>query len=109
MGNFPRNIRLYIVRHERRIVAGVVIFECRRVAHVQYIASGEEGRQYGALDLLFRHLIGERYKQFDWLDLGTSNEDDGHVLNEGLIHQKEGFGGRAVCYDTYEINIASPI
>ncbi|MBO7119793.1 MAG: GNAT family N-acetyltransferase [Bacteroidaceae bacterium] len=107
MSQFPKNIRLYIVRHEKRIVAGVVIFECRKVAHVQYIASGEEGRTFGALDLLFRHLINERYKQFDWLDLGTSNEDDGRYLNEGLIHQKEGFGGRAVCYDTYEINIAS--
>jgi len=107
MGNFPRNIRLYIVRHEKRIVAGVVIFECRKVAHTQYIASGEEGRTYGALDLLFRHLINERYKQFDYLDLGTSNEDDGRYLNEGLIHQKEGFGGRAVCYDTYEIKTLS--
>jgi len=104
MGNFPRNIRLYIVRHEKRIVAGVVIFECRKVAHVQYIASGEEGRAYGALDLLFRHLINERYKQFDYLDLGTSNENGGRYLNEGLIFQKEGFGGRAVCYDTYEIS-----
>ncbi|MCR5850997.1 MAG: GNAT family N-acetyltransferase [Bacteroidaceae bacterium] len=104
MGNFPRNIRLYLVRHEKRIVAGVIIFECRKVAHVQYIASGEEGRTYGALDLLFRHLINERYKQFDYLDLGTSNENGGRFLNEGLIFQKEGFGGRAVCYDTYEIS-----
>ncbi len=103
MKNFPRNIRLYIVRLEKRIMAGVVIFECRKVAHVQYIASGEEGRQYGALDLLFRHLINERYKTFDYFDLGTSNEDGGRYLNEGLIFQKEGFGGRAVCYDTYEI------
>jgi len=105
MKNFPRNIRLYIVRLEKRIMAGVVIFECRKVAHVQYIASGEEGRQYGALDLLFRHLINERYKTFDYFDLGTSNEDGGRYLNEGLIFQKEGFGGRAVCYDTYEISI----
>lgn len=103
MERFPRNIRLYIVRQERRIVAGVIIFECRKVAHTQYIASGEEGRTYGALDLLLRHLINERYKQFDYLDLGTSNENNGRHLNEGLIHQKEGFGGRAVCYDTYEI------
>lgn len=107
MGYFPRNIRLYIVRHEKRIVAGVVIFECRKVAHVQYIASNEEGRTFGALDLLFRHLINERYKQFDYLDLGTSNEDGGRYLNEGLIFQKEGFGGRAVCYDTYECSLIS--
>ena len=107
MSQFPKNIRPYIVRHEKRIVAGVVVFECRKVAHVQYIASGEEGRTYGALDLLFRHLINERYKQFDYVDFGTSNEDGGRYLNEGLIHQKEGFGGRAVCYDTYEVNISS--
>lgn len=107
MSQFPKNIRPYIVRHEKRIVAGVAVFECRKVAHVQYIASGEEGRTYGALDLLFRHLINERYKQFDYVDFGTSNEDGGRYLNEGLIHQKEGFGGRAVCYDTYEVNISS--
>ena len=70
---------------------------------MQYIASGEEGRTYGALDLLFRHLVSERYKQFEYVDFGTSNEDGGRYLNEGLIFQKEGFGGRAVCYDTYEI------
>ena len=105
MSQFPKNIRLYIVRHEKSIVAGSVIFEWRKVAHVQYIASGEEGRTYGALDLLFKHLINERYKLFDYLDLGTSNEDGGRYLNEGLIHQKEGFGGRAVCYDTYEVSL----
>ncbi len=104
MSQFPKNIKLYIVRHEKRIVAGIVIFECRKVAHVQYMASGDEGRAYGALDLLLRHLINERYKQFDYVDFGTSNEEGGRVLNEGLIFQKEGFGGRAVCYDTYEIS-----
>ena len=106
MSRFPKNIKLYIVRHEKSIVAGIIVFECRRVAHVQYMASGDEGRAYGALDLLLRHLINERYKQFDYVDFGTSNEDGGRVLNEGLIFQKEGFGGRAVCYDTYEVNIS---
>lgn len=109
MSQFPKNIRLYIVRRDKEIVAGIVVFECRTVAHVQYIASGEEGRTYGALDLLFRHLINERYKQFEYVDFGTSNEDEGRYLNEGLIHQKEGFGGRAVCYDTYEIDITKAL
>ena len=108
MARFPKNIRLYTVRNGRSIVAGVVVFECRRVAHVQYIASGEEGRAYGALDLLFRHLMDEQYRQYGFLDLGTSNEQGGRVLNEGLIFQKEGFGGRAVCYDTYEVSMVPP-
>ena len=109
MMQFPKNIRLYVVRHERRIAAGCVAFEWRRVAHMQYIASGEEGRTYGALDLLFRHLVNERYKQLEYVDFGTSNGDGGRYLNEGLIFQKEGFGGRAVCYDTYEISLSLPL
>ena len=106
---FPRNIKLYVVRRGDRIVAGTVIFESRQVAHVQYIASGDEGREFGALDLLFKHLINERYKQMEYLDMGTSNENDGRFLNEGLIFQKEGFGGRAVCYDTYEVDLRNSI
>ena len=104
---FPKNIKLYVVRCEEHIVAGCVIFETRQVAHVQYIAAGKEGREYGALDLLFRHLINERYKQMEYVDMGTSNENDGKFLNEGLIFQKEGFGGRAVCYDTYEVDLCN--
>lgn len=106
---FPKNIKLYVVRREDRIVAGTVIFESRQVAHVQYIASGDEGREYGAVDLLFKHLINERYKQMEYLDMGTSNENDGKFLNEGLIFQKEGFGGRAVCYDTYEVDLRNSL
>ncbi len=105
MGRFPKEIRLFLVRSDERIVAGTVVFETRQVAHVQYIASGEEGRAFGALDMLFRHLINERYKQMEYIDFGTSNEQGGQVLNEGLIFQKEGFGGRAVCYDTYEVRL----
>ena len=43
--------------------------------------------------------------ELEWLDLGTSNEMQGRYLNEGLIHQKEGFGARGVCYDCYEMNL----
>lgn len=105
MARFPANIRLYDVRRGERMVAGCVIFETARVAHVQYIAADDEGRACGALDLLFKHLISERYKGMAYLDLGTSVRDHGRTLNEGLIFQKEGFGGRAVCYDTYEVNL----
>lgn len=103
MQRFPKEIKLYLVRRDRQIVAGTVVFETPHVAHVQYIASGEEGRAYGALDLLFRHLISERYKQVEYVDFGISTEHAGAFLNEGLIFQKEGFGGRAVCYDVYDV------
>ena len=38
-----------------------------------------------------------------YLDFGISSEDDGKMLNFGLISQKEGFGGRTVIYQTWEL------
>ncbi len=106
MHRFPKQIKLFVVRNtDRQIVSGIVVFETDLVAHVQYIASAAEGRKYGALDLLLRHLCNEKYKEKDYVDFGTSTENGGHVLNEGLIFQKEGFGGRAVCYDAYRVEL----
>ncbi len=105
MSRFPQQIKLFLVRRERQVVAGCLVFVTRQVAHIQYIASGEQGRELGALDLLFRHLINERYKQMSYLDFGISTEQGGLWLNDGLIFQKEGFGARAVCYDTYELEL----
>nr|MCR5179840.1 GNAT family N-acetyltransferase [Bacteroidaceae bacterium] len=105
MTRFPQQIKLYLVRKEQEVVAGCVTFLTQRVAHIQYIAASEEGRETGALDLLFRHLINERFKQMAYVDFGISTEHEGQYLNEGLIFQKEGFGARTVCYDTYELEI----
>ncbi len=102
---FPREIKVFLVKHEQRITAGCVLFITSQVVHVQYIASGEEGREYGALDLLFRHLITERFHQMEFFDFGISTEQGGKVLNTGLIFQKEGFGGRGVCYDSYMVDL----
>lgn len=105
MSRFPQQIKLFLVRSEAEIVAGCIVFRTKQVAHIQYIASSEEGRKNGALDLLFRHLINERFKQIPYIDFGISTEHGGQLLNEGLIFQKEGFGARAVCYDTYELEL----
>lgn len=102
---FQNHIRLYTVStQEGALVGGALIYETDRVAHVQYIASNHEGRQKGALDFLFDYLIHVRYRDLPYFDLGTSVEDEGRTLNEGLIFQKEGFGGRTIVYDTYEID-----
>lgn len=106
MRRFPKNIRIFLVRDTNaKVVAGIVVFETDTVAHVQYIASAAEGRKFGALDLLLRHLCSEKYKDKEYIDFGISTEKGGHYLNEGLIFQKEGFGGRAVCYDSYRVEL----
>ena len=79
-----------------------MIFDTGQVIHTQYIASTDEGKAEGALDLLFDKLINNNvYPSALYFDFGKSTENGGHYLNNNLIFQKEGFGGRGVCYDTY--------
>jgi len=104
--HFPQNIQLAIVRKLDKVFAGCVQYKTNNVNHIQYIATSEEGREKGALDFLFYHLIQNSQKEgFKYVDFGISTEQDGHYLNEGLLFQKEGFGGRGICYDKYEINL----
>lgn len=99
---FPSNIRLYAAYLDNEMVAGTVVYVMPRVVHVQYISASAKGKAVGALDLLFRYLIDEVFVDKPYFDFGKSTEDCGRRLNEPLIFQKEGFGGRGVCYDTYE-------
>lgn len=101
--SLPDNIKLYVARDESgKMLGGTVLYISPKVVHTQYISASEEGKQQHALDALFQYLIQTRYKDFDYFDFGTSNEEGGKVLNTSLIYQKEGFGGRGVAYDTYE-------
>ena len=102
---FPANIRVFIARSAERVQSGVVIYETPTVAHVQYISASEEGKASGSLDLIFSTLINDVFKDKKYFDFGTSTEDGGYRLNEQLIYQKEGFGARGICYDTYKLII----
>jgi hypothetical protein len=101
----PGNIKLFACFSNANILAGVVIYESERVAHVQYIASNKQGKELGALDLIFHSLLSEVYRQKSFFDFGTSDEHNGRYLNKGLIDQKEGFGARAVVHDHYTIDL----
>lgn len=102
---FPQNIHLYAAQKDGRIIAGTIIYEYEDVVHTQYMAANEEAREIGALDLAISCVI-ERYKESKkWLDFGISTEHDGVYLNEGLISQKEGFGGRTGTYEIWELEI----
>ena len=99
---FPDNIRLFVARMKQTVVGGTVIYEMGETIHTQYISASPEGKENGALDLLFHHIINNRYKHCRYFDFGKSTEQGGKYLNSSLIFQKQGFGGRGVCYDTYE-------
>ena len=102
---FPDNIKLYAAYKLESMIAGVIIFETSTVAHAQYIASSDEGKEFGALDLIFDKLINEVYSDKKYFDFGISTENNGMHLNEGLINQKQEFGGRGIAYEFYDLPI----
>ena len=101
-GRFPEQIKLYMVFDGETPLGGTVLFLTPQVLHIQYISATQEGKASGAIDLLFDHLIHQVYSDYRYIDFGKSTSNDSADLNENLIFQKEGFGARAVCYDTYE-------
>ena len=98
---FADNIKLYVAKYMGKIVGGVVMYISSEVAHSQYISASAKGKELGCLDLIFDVLINDIYSGYKYFDFGTSTEHQGQYLNESLIFQKEGFGGRAVCYNSY--------
>lgn len=106
---FNENIVLFSVYDETECLAGVVMYISKHVAHVQYISASEKGKKRAALDVLFDHLINEVFTQVNYFDFGTSVENEGHYLNEGLIFQKQGFGARCVLYQQFEYDVNSII
>lgn len=99
---FPAQIVLHEARAGDALLAGVVVYDFGRVVHAQYLAASEQGRRVDALSLLLAELIENVYAQRDYFSLGVSTEQEGRVLNEGLIEQKERFGARAIVHDFYE-------
>ncbi len=102
---FPNQIKLWLVFDGNTPLGGTLLFLTPQVLHTQYISATTYGKQIGAIDLLFDHLINNIYKDYPYIDFGKSTVSDSADLNEQLIFQKEGFGARAVCYDTYEYKI----
>lgn len=102
MSRFPNNIKLYVAKMNGEIVGGTLIYATPQVVHTQYISASVEGKKHGALDLLFDYIINKVYANCRYFDFGKSTEQGGAYLNEPLIFQKEGFGGRGVCYDWYQ-------
>jgi hypothetical protein len=102
---FPNNIKLFASYLENQMLAGVIVYESANVSHAQYIVSTDEGKEIGGTDIIFDYLINDYYGNKKYFDFGISTEDEGRYLNKGLIANKEGFGARAVVYDTYELKV----
>lgn len=103
---FPNNIQLYLVYQNTTCMGGTITFNTEQVMHTQYIAINEAGRANGALDTLVNYLLQEKLEGRSFFSFGTSTEDGGRYLNEGLMRNKESFGARTAVLDFYKFSTA---
>ena len=102
---FPNNIRLFGAFKDSKLLAVSLVYDFGTVAHTQYLANSKEGRELGALDFVLAHLTDTVFSGHRYFSFGISTEREGQCLNEGLIFQKEGFGGRGVVHDFYSVEL----
>lgn len=102
---FPHNIRLYTVVENDTLLAASLIFLFGQTRHTQYLCTSERGKEVGALDFLIEEIISEAASSCKYFSFGISTEQQGTILNSGLIAQKEGFGARGLVLDTYRIDL----
>jgi hypothetical protein len=105
-GQFPEQIQCVVAMLDEEVLAGVVLFVMHRVVHAQYIAASSLGQQISALDLVFEHCITRAAEQgARYFDFGSSTEQGGWRLNEGLFQFKSEFGAGAIAHEFYELDL----
>jgi Acetyltransferase (GNAT) domain len=104
IAKFPRNIQVLTATVKGKVEAGIILFNSSNVWHAQYIASSEVGYDLSALDAVFESAINEACNVgARYFDFGTSNLQNGYVLNDGLYRFKSEFGGGGVAHEHYEL------
>ncbi len=102
---FPNNIEMFGGFINNEFLSGVIVYKTETVIHAQYIVTTEKGRELLAFELIMDYMVNSNYcSNAKYFDFGISTEQNGRYLNEGLIRQKEMFGGRATTYDFYELS-----
>ncbi|MFW9603108.1 MAG: GNAT family N-acetyltransferase, partial [Prevotella sp.] len=99
---FKKNIIQYNAYKDGKIIGGITFYIMGNVIHGQYSSTNSIGKDLGAMEAIYDRVMYHDYPDYQYLDFGSSTENDCSVINDGLIAHKEGYGGRGVVYDTYE-------
>lgn len=102
---FPESIRFYATMLAGVMEAGICVYDTATVRHCQYTATTAEGRRRHLLTPLYASLAAGAAPGQRYVDFGTSNEDGGRILNEGLYSYKASFGASGVVYDRLNLKI----
>lgn len=105
--HFPDNIKQVSVYKEGKMVAGTTIFLTKTTVHPQYVSGNTDKNTYGSLDLAYDFAINHFKEGRRYFDFNISSEENGTLLNQGLIFWKETCGARAYRADNYLVETAS--
>ncbi|WP_245962997.1 GNAT family N-acetyltransferase [Ulvibacter antarcticus] len=103
---FPKHIKQVNVYKDNKIVAGTTVFLTKTTVHPQYVSGNTDKNAYGSLDLAYDFCINHFKDGRRYFDFNTSSEENGKVLNEGLIFWKESCGARTFTVDNYVVDTA---
>jgi hypothetical protein len=103
---FPENIQQVNVYKDEKLIAGSTVFLTKTTIHPQYVSGNIDKNKYGSLDLLYDYIINNYRTDKRYFDFNISSENNGQVINKGLIFWKEGCGARSVVANTYEVDTA---
>jgi hypothetical protein len=97
----PHAIHLHTAHAAGELLAGALVFDLGRVRHTQYLANSPEGRRIGALDAVIEAVIRSAHGSPDlrYFDFGTSNREEGMVLNDSLYGYKRSFGAGSAVHE----------
>ena len=101
---FPKHIKQVNVYQDDKIVAGTTLFLTKNVVHPQYISGNQNKNELGSLDLLMNDVFDHFKEGRNYFSFNTSSEENGKLLNEGLLFWKESCGARPLIFNNYEIN-----
>ncbi|MBN9543514.1 MAG: GNAT family N-acetyltransferase [Alphaproteobacteria bacterium] len=102
---FPQNIVFYKVSYNNEMVAGAVLYKFSGIVHTQYIFSNDTGKKVKAVEFLVYFLIKKYQTTNRWFTFGISTEQDGLILNSGLLSFKEEFGSRTIVCQHFKLPI----
>lgn len=101
---FPENIKQFNVYKNDEIVAGTTLFITKTTVHPQYISANSEKNTLESLDFLYDHIINAYKNEKGYFDFNTSSENNGMLINKGVVFWKESFGARSQIVNNYEVD-----
>ncbi len=91
---FPDQIKLFTVKRNGQILAGVLVYFINKTVHFQYPHALNNPESRNAIEFLIYELV-QKFKDFAYISFGTSAVNNNN-LNGNLVYWKESFGAKVI-------------